>query len=283
MISAYRYILLIPVILLALHTAHAKHTADVPFVVSGVISNSASARPIRHFVQYLGQQTGIKFSLVYADSYSRLSSIMRSHPVSLGWTCGAPYVEDARRDQQQLVAVPLFNNRPLYHSLIITSLNSQAKKLSDFKDKIFVFSDIRSNSGFLAPAVQLKKQGIDINNFFSLMINSGSHENSIVALLNGLADVAAIDEYVWVEYTRKHRQALKKLHEIERTGPYPFTPLVAAKGIDKETMDKIRNALLNISHTQAGSEILSQLGLDGFVIKSEEFYKPVQDMLDLMQ
>ena len=263
--------------------SNAEDLDDIPFVISGVVGGSSGSATIRQFVKYLGRKTDLNFKIYYAESYSKLSRIMREQTNSIGWTCGQPYVEDAKRDQQQLVSVPLFHNQPLYHSLIITSVNINEKKLVDFKDRVFVYSDRRSNSGYLAPSVLLKKQGFDIKQHFSLLINSGNHENSIVALLNGLADVAAIDEYIWVEYTRKFPQTLQVLHEIDRSGPYPFTPIVAGKDISLKTVKKLRKTLVNMSDDPQGKEILKRLGLDGFVNKKASFYQPIQQMMDLLE
>ncbi len=270
------------VILLFLYTSasYANHPGDIPFVVSGVVSDSSGARDIRQFVEYLKRKSGINFKIYYADNYSKLSSIMRQKPVSIGWTCGAPFVEDHKQDKQQLISVPLFHKKPLYHSLIITSVKNKEQKLADFKGKIFAYSDPRSNSGYIAPAVLLKQQGIDIKKHFSLMINTGNHENSIIALLNGLADVAALDEYIWTQYTEKFPDTLNKLHEIERSGPFPFTPIVAGKNITPASLEKIRNILLNMKQDAQGQKILKNLGLDGFVNKPVSFYQPIQQMLD---
>ncbi len=267
---------------LAPFSTHAAQPST-PFVVSGVTSNSGAARSMQYFVDYLNQHSNLNLQIHYADSYSKLSNIMRNNPQAFGWTCGAPYVEDAANDQQQLISVPLFKKQPTYHSLIITSKIRPEKHLLDFKGKIFAYSDKRSNSGYIAPLIQLKKQNIDIHNFFSVMINTGNHENSIIALLNGLADVAAIDEYVWIEYTRKHPETLNTLYEIERSGPYPFTPIVASRGVSAEKIKSLQNTLTHMNNDPHGNEILSDFGLDGFVIKSKEFYQPIQDMLQQLE
>ncbi len=253
-----------------------------PFVVSGVVSDSSGSAVVKQFVRYLSNRTGIHFEIYYASNYSKLSTFLREKPTAFGWTCGAPYVEDARRDQQQLVSVPLFKGQPLYHSLIITPLKNSGKKLTDFKNRIFVYSDPRSNSGYLAPSVQLLAQGIEMEKHFSLMINSGNHKNSIISLLNGLADVAAIDEYIWVEYIKKHPQTLLVLHEIERTGPYPFTPVVAGKNASQATIKKVREVLTHMSSDRQGKLILKNIGMDGFVNKPASFYRPVGEMIDLV-
>lgn len=274
-----RYLALI-LLSLYVSTSSASHPANIPFVVSGVVSDSSGAKDIQRFLEYLRQKSDLDLKIYYANNYDKLSSLMRKNPVSVGWTCGAPFVRDHKRDQQQLISIPLFHNKPLYHSLIITSKKNKQKKLADFKGHIFAYSDPLSNSGYLAPAILLKRQGIDINQHFSLMINTGNHENSIIALLNGLADVAAIDEYIWVQYIKKYPQTLNQLYEIERNGPYPFTPIVAGKGLPSRTLKKIRSILLDMSEDKTGKNILDKLGLDGFIYKPPSFYLPIQKMLN---
>lgn len=276
---------IIPFILLfSLYTQHAFAEAEksTPFAISGVVSDSSGSASIKQFVRYLRNKTNINFEIYYASNYSKLSRVLRDNPHAFGWTCGAPYVEDEKQDQQQLVSVPLFKGQPLYHSLIITAIKNSEKKLLDFKGKIFVYSDPRSNSGYLAPSVQLLEQGVEINQHFSLMINSGSHKNSIVSLLNGLADVAAIDEYIWIEYIKEHPDTLSELHEIERTGPYPFIPVVAGKDVAQTRIRKVREVLINMSNDRQGKLILKNIGMDGFVNKTTSFYQPVRDMINMV-
>ncbi len=248
------------------------------FVVTGVVINSGSAKSISDFVNYLSQQTNIDLKPVFVDSYNELSSRLRKKPDSFGWNCGAPYVEDHQNDGQQLISVPLFNGKPTYHSIILTSKNKTGASLANFKDQVFVYSDPRSNSGYLAPAYFLMQQGLDIKNHFRIALHAGNHEKSIAALLNGLADIAAIDEYVWLQYIKKHPNAEAALREVQRLGPFPFTPIVTGNATNKQTLQKLQDALINMNKTVVGKNILNTFSMNGFVIKNNDFYKPIADM-----
>jgi len=246
-----------------------------PFVVSGVVVNSNSSHKIENFIKMIEDKSGYKLKPFYVDSYARLSEVLRQNPDALGWTCGAPYVEDSLKDGQQLIAVPLFNGVPTYSSLIVTRKSEKAKKLSDFKNRVFTYSDSRSNSGYVAPSSLLKQEGFDIKGFFRVSINAGSHEKSIEAINRGLADVGAIDEYVWVEYTRKRPHVKKNLHVIERTGPFPFTPIVAGKDVSKKTIAILQKALVGMS-TKELMNFKKEFLLDGFVVKDSSFFEPIK-------
>lgn len=248
------------------------------FIVSGVIVNKDNVKKIEHFLQTLEEKSGYPLKPFYVDDYSRLSQTLREHPNALAWTCGAPYVEDHIKDQQQLIAVPLFKKAPFYKSLIVTQKHNPGKSLSDFKGKIFVYSDPRSNSGYVAPSWLLKKNGIDINNFFHLKLHAGTHERSLEALYKGLANVGAIDEYIWFNYTKSKPEIAERLHVIDEIGPFPFTPIVAGSQVPKDVIKNIQDALVKLDGE--GLKTLDKnFGLDGFVIKDDSFYQPIKEMM----
>jgi len=257
----------------------ASNDIQQPFVVSGVIINSHNGNLIERFTKYLSTQSGYPLQVMYVNKYSDLSRVLRENPKAVGWTCGAPYVQDSESSGQQLVAVPLFNQKPTYHSLILTRRERSEKTLADFKGGVLAYSDPRSNSGFLSPKYTLFKQGIDINKHFRLLLNTGSHEGSIKALINNLADVAAVDEYVWQSYLKTHPEADKVLHEIERMGPFPFTPIVTGNEVSASDIKKLSSVLLNMNNETAGKKLLAEFNLDGFVEKKPDFYQPIKNML----
>ena len=251
-----------------------------PFVVSGVIINSHNADLIERFARYLSEKSGYPLQVVYVNKYAELSRVLREDPKAVGWTCGAPYVQDSKTNGQKLVAVPLFNKKPTYHSLVLARSDRTEKTLADFKDGVLAYSDSRSNSGYLAPRYVLHKQGIDINKHFRLLLNTGSHEGSIKALIHNLADVAAVDEYIWQAYLKEHPEAGEKLREIERMGPFPFTPIVSGVNVDDDEINQLSSALLGMDDNAEGQKLLSEFYLDGFVEKKPAFYQPIKNMLE---
>ena len=221
--------------------------------------------------------------LVYAKNYKHLSEMMEQREDGVAWTCGVPYVEDRQVSGQQLVSVPLFRGEPIYHSIVLTKKERSESKLADFKGKVLAYSDRRSNSGFISPAYALKKEGINLQDHFSILINAHDHTGSIEALLGGLAQVAAVDEYIWVEYKRANPDAGKRLKEIARMGPFPFTPIVAGKGVNQEVVNNLQQALTDMVQDQEGKGILNDLHLNGFVVKSPSFYQPIEEMLNYIK
>jgi len=247
------------------------------FVASGVLE--ADSQLVKDFAQYLSENSNYPMKVFFAKDYSVLSSTLNKHPDAVAWTCGAPYVEDRQKYAQKLVAVPLFKDKPTYHSMIISLHGRPESTLLEFKNQVFAYSDQRSNSGYIAPHHHLITQGINNKSFFKIEINAHNHVGSIEAVLGGLADVAAVDEYVLVEYLKNNSMAASELKFLERLGPFPFTPLVTGNKVKQTDIKKLQQALLNMQSTKKGQKLLKKLGLNGFVRKTDDFYQPIQDML----
>lgn len=278
-----RYCFLFSFLVVALSSSVYAKEAGVQenmFVMSGVILNKGSAESINRFVSYVEKESGYKLKPYFVDSYDNLSIFLKTNKNALAWTCGAPYVKDSIKDAQQLIAVPLFKNKPLYRSFLITKKGRSEKSLLDFAGQVFAYSDSYSNSGMIAPSYQLKKEGIDINEYFRLMMLAGNHEQSIESVLVGLADVAAVDEYIWVEYSKVNPDVLEKLTVLNKFGPFPFTPIVAGNNVSKNNIKILQEVFVNMSNTTEGKELLHSMGLDGFVIKQPDFFEPIKKMIE---
>ncbi|MFN4008557.1 MAG: phosphonate ABC transporter substrate-binding protein [Pannonibacter sp.] len=74
-----------------------------------------------------------------------------------------------------------------YHAIGFARADSGIKSLDDLKGKKFALGDPNSTSGYLIPAYELNKSGYSTKNgeFFSEVVTSGGHEQSIVGVFNG--------------------------------------------------------------------------------------------------
>jgi phosphonate transport system substrate-binding protein len=79
-----------------------------------------------------------------------------------------------------------------YYAIGIARADSGIKSLEDAKGKKFAFGDPNSTSGYLIPNYELNKAGINTEKgkFFSDVVFSGGHEQSIVGVYNKDFDVS---------------------------------------------------------------------------------------------
>ncbi len=121
--------------------------------------------------------------------------LLRNPAMFLGHTCGYPLMRFLRSDCYP-VCVPLFDvdgcEGKFYSSHIVVSADSEIDKLSECQNGIVAINDQDSNSGMNVLRHAIASLG-NPPPFFSGVIVSGSHLNSLTSVANGETDVAAID------------------------------------------------------------------------------------------
>ena len=87
---------------------------------------------------------------VQRGSYAEVSELLSTGEIDIAWVCGAPFVR--HRTRWRLLAVPVFEGRPLYRSyLIVRASDPNRRSYADLDGSVFAYSDPDSNSGYLVP------------------------------------------------------------------------------------------------------------------------------------
>ena len=116
-------------------------------------------------------------------------------------------------------------------------------------------------------------------NFFSSVVESGGHVNSMIAVRHGKADVCAIDA-VCVAMAKRYRpDYLQGLVEIARSPLVPSLPFVTRGG----NMDVMRQALVAAFGDESLHEARDQLFLSGQSVLRPNAYERITDLERDMQ
>ena len=142
-----------------------------------------------------------------------------THPeLLLAQTCGFPYVKQLR-GKVRLVATPVYGHPgcdgPFKCSFIVVGEDSGARSLEDLRGARAAINEPFSNSGvnlFRAAIAPLARDG----RFFSSVIETGGHRNSIAAIIAGKADVAAIDCVTYGNVLRFDPQAWREFASLPK-------------------------------------------------------------------
>lgn len=234
------------------------------------------------FKAYLENQTGHEVELITRRTYQEVTALLISGQLDAAWICGFPFVE-YRRDLE-LVAVPLWNGKPVYQSYLIVSAVREATSLADLSGDIHAFSDPDSNSGFLVTRSLLFERRLDPETFFRKAIFTYSHRNVIRAVASGLANSGSVDGYVW-EVMRETEPALvSRTRPIRKSEWLGFPPIATKKTLaSSERIVALRNALLTINENTEGKRILEMFRLTGFASFEPDLYEGIASKVNMLR
>ena len=178
-------------------------------------------------------------------------------------------------DRLQVLGTPWFSapgcSNGNYASFVVVPENSPYQDVIDMLGKSVVINGPESQSGMNA-LFSLVAPYSEEGKFFSDVLVSGSHVESLAALARGDADVAAVDCLTY-ELLRLYRPAtIDGTKPIGSTYPAPAPPYVTRLNVGNETVTRMTNALLAAFEDPGLADTRQILLLGGFEVASVEAY-----------
>ncbi|MFN8720674.1 MAG: phosphonate ABC transporter substrate-binding protein [Rhodospirillales bacterium] len=235
------------------------------------------------FVRYLEREIGTKVTIRVAQDYAAVIEGQRAGQIHIGYHGPASYAR-ARMTGAQIEPFAMDVNADGskgYYSVFYVKADSPYQKIEDLKGKRLGLVDPNSASGNNIPRYALDKMGIKPQEFFSNVINTGSHENAIIALGQGTVDVATNwwNSEADSNLTRMATKNMAKVSDfriIFRSDLIVNSPYTYLSNMPQDLKDRIRNAWLQASVKD--KEAFDRLS-DGknmpFEIVTHEAYLPI--------
>lgn len=228
---------------------------------------------------YLTQRLQRPVVFVQRGSYREIVELLIQDQIEAAWLCGFPFVRNERR--LRLLAVPLFQGKPLYRSyLIVPAGDLRSESLLDLRGKVFAYSDPDSNSGFLYTQHALAQWGERSDRFFARTFFTWAHRKVVEAVAVELAQGGAVDGYVWETLKRFNPSMTAKTRLLEQSPEFGFPPFVTRASLPEADFAALRQVLVAMGGDAEGRGLLSQLNLEGFVPGERALFDGIAQMAE---
>lgn len=181
----------------------------------------------------------------------------RSPDLLLSQSCGFPLM--TQLPDVQVVGAFHYTARGCegvyYRSWLVARSEEEGKTLADFRGRRVVCNAPDSWSGYKVLLGMIAGLGVETH-FFAATLFSGSHRQSLVALREGQADIAAIDCVTWALLQRHEPELLQGLSIIGRSPLAPGLPLITPAGTSDATLLALRGALEEVAHSPTAERVL---------------------------
>ena len=199
--------------------------------------------------------------------------------VDVAFMCAPSFVwlRNLRPPPAELLGVaPVFDDernrgRPVYFCDVIVRDDAPIRTFSDLRGSEWVYNDKSSLSGYYGLLDKLAESGED-QTFFGSVTCSGSHLNSIEAILQDQADAAAIDSNALRIRFRETPALRSTLRVIDSWGPYPIQPIVVNSSLHPHLKEQLRAAFFATNENERTRRVLQRFGLSHFVAVNRETY-----------
>ena len=220
-------------------------------------------------VSYLSEAVGRPFEIVLKNSFEEMTEGFSRGEIDLVMVGAFAYVKTTASREANLLAAAARGSD--LHSVIIVRDDSPAGDIDDLKGRSFAFTDDYSTSGYLLPRILLAEKGIDQPaDFFSDVVFTGHHSESINAVASGRIYAAAMASYLFDSSPLKSR-----VRVIAESAPIPPEPIFASPALNAQVTAKIRDALLTM-HERVSPDVMKKLQIVRFDPITDKDYDSVR-------
>src|SRR5690606_38765133 len=169
---------------------------------------------------------------------------------------------------------------PGYHAVLIARSDSKFKDISSLKGAVVALADPASTSGNLMPRVEFAKEigGGELEDYFSRVVYSGSHDKSAVAVAEGKADVAFVATHRLDNVLDRGLAKAEDFTVLWKSRLVPQDPFTYRGSLCEDLKAKIRDTFLNLHNEPDAKKFLENLSSVKFVPMKSEDYDLIRDL-----
>ena len=280
-------------------TAEAKPlgTADNPIVMALAPSATADQLTVGGdaIAKQLNELTGYAFKVIIPNSYTALIEAMASGNAQIGWMPTFAYLLAKQKGAATVALVTVRNGADFYGAQYIANVDSgfipyfdaatnkntadAATALKQFDGKRPCFTDPLSTSGYIIPGGLLSQHSVKYRTPAAVQ----GHPAVVSALyVGGICDFGAtyVDARTSIQQT--YSDVMDKIVVIWRTDNIlPNDNVSYSSTVPADVAAKLTQALLDMSGSDSGREILKNMGYDieGLKVAEDSFYDPFRAAL----
>jgi phosphonate transport system substrate-binding protein len=240
------------------------------------------ATTVKPLENILSKKLGVKVKSYLATDYTALIEALGSNKVDIAFLPPFGYVLANEKYKSEIILKAIRNGHAFYRSQFVVRKGT-AKSINDLKGKIWAYPDAASTSGYIFPKAYMIKNGIDPDKFFKDRIQTGSHDNAILAVYNKEADLATTFEGAENRLIKEYKDIKDKLEVIAYTDSIPNDGIVIRANLDNQLKEKIKKVFLELNNDEEALKILKEVySWDGIAVANDKDYDVVREVMKLL-
>ncbi|KRK92092.1 phosphate phosphonate ABC transporter periplasmic protein [Levilactobacillus koreensis JCM 16448] len=257
----------------------------VPSSNAGTIE--AKAKPLEGLLK---KQLGIPVKVSVSTDYNTIVEAMGSKKVDVGFLPPDAYVlahkqyGDKVLLQAERFGIKEPNDQPTkqlvnyYRSQILVRKDSGIKTLKDLKGKKIAVQDTTSTAGWIYPAVELLKHGININKDNIQTVTVKGHDQGVLSVYNKNTDAAFVFQGARNLVKKDDKDIMSQVVPIYTTAKIPNDTITVRGDMSAKWQKKIAEAFKAIAKTKKGHAIISSVySHEGYVDAKDSTFNIIRD------
>lgn len=268
-------------------TGAAPEAEEVTELVMGFVPSQDAdkiADTVEPLAERLSEILDVDIRAQVLVDYTGLVEGMRTQHIDIGFLPPFGFVQAEERAGVEVILKAIRHGSDTYRAQFNVLADSEIDSVEDIVNTpglVWAYADTTSTAGFLFPASYLMDQGVDnLDTHFTQMV-VGGHDNALIALMDGQAEVATTFEDARERIEGDHPTVMEDVKVVGYTDPIPNDTISLRSGMSEEWRDKIKEAFLGFNDDPEMMEVMQQVyNWTGIAEASSEDYQVVRDTFE---
>ncbi len=245
-------------------------------------SHTVSFERHHRLVEFLRRETGLNIKQIFPDTFDQHMTLVGQGKIDISFSNPFIYIKIVHRYGAKAFAriVEVSNQDKFKGQIISRSDNERVRTLSDCRGKRWIAVDSTSAGGYLYPLGHFLDHDIQKNDFKEIAFApgpGGKQEKVVLSVHAGKYDIGTIREGTLDVVANKIN--IKEIRVISETDWYPGWVYAAGKNLDRETIEKIKQALVKLDfNTNEHQQILEAANFTKIIPSNDKEFNSIRQL-----
>jgi phosphonate transport system substrate-binding protein len=228
---------------------------------------------------YLTSKLDRPVELVTVRSYCNVLDEFRENHIDAAFLGSLVTVLSVDQLQSRVLVRPeTSDGQSTYRGVIFVSETSPLKSLEDLAGRTIVM--VPTTAASLFPVAELVRRGMIHGHDEPKMVYVGTHDDTILEVLDGRADAGAVKDLRLAEFERANPS--KRFRRLAMSEPVPESALVVRRDLTEAQAEAIKTTFLTMQDDPAGRAALAAFGAARFIPCDIREYDMIFDLVDVV-
>jgi phosphonate transport system substrate-binding protein len=192
--------------------------------------------------------TGLTFDIKVGQSYGAVVEGMCNQLADIAFFGPVSYIQAHQRGCAQLLAVGVEKGQSVYYAGMFAKADAPIASVKDLKGKRVSFGDVNSTSSFTFQIAMMLDAGLNPPRDLAAIRMTGSHANSLAALVQGQVDVASLSFESFDKAVNEGAVDPKQIKVVAKSVAIPYPPLAMNTKLPEPLKTTLKDAFAAVNH-----------------------------------
>jgi len=256
----------------------AQAIADITMGVFPRRPVAASYKAFKPLAEHLSKQLGEPVHLVVPKNFKEFWKGVEEKKFDLVHYNQYHYIKSHKeKGYQAIVANEEFGNRTISGALTVRK-DSGITSVKQLKGKTILFGGGKKAMGsYIAPTAILKQAGLEAGRDYKVKFSTNP-PSAVIGVYNKAADASGSGDVILRIKSVTKKINANDMNVLAQSDAYTQLPWAVSSNVTQSKAEKIRDAMVSLSKTGTGQQVLRSALVTGFFAVSDDDFAKVRDI-----